>query len=219
MTTSRGDGTYTGGFCTKTCTAPADCGANAACLGGMGSSLTYYGEANSLCVPTCAAPGTQSTCRTGYTCYGTAPNGFCWIDPIPPFNGGGAATKTGTTCTMDTACQNPPSADFGFCFPPTQSDGGVSIWTQGYCSAECSLDNTGMFCGTNAQCVEVGTTANPFQVCLSNCPAPGGRSNCRTGYTCFDLSGTNTPPGVCFPDCGKTGCTTGTCNTTTGQCQ
>ncbi|MCC6334799.1 MAG: hypothetical protein IT380_12545 [Myxococcales bacterium] len=216
MTTSRGDAVYAGGFCTKTCAATADCGAGANCVGGMTSSLPYFGEADALCVPQCATPGSQSTCRTGYTCYGSAAPGSCWLDPFPPFNGGGQATKTGQPCTANSACINPPSSDFGFCFPPNLSDGGVSGWNQGYCSADCSLDNTGTFCGSTATCVNIGDSTDPFLACMATCATPGGRSTCRAGYTCYGLTNVS----ICYPDCTATGCDTGeTCNTTTGHCQ
>lgn len=50
---------WPGGYCIADCT-------SAACP--SGSSCSPYLASNSICVQNCSAPGTQSTCRTGYVC-------------------------------------------------------------------------------------------------------------------------------------------------------
>ncbi len=225
--TQRGDVTYPGGYCSKPCTTQTDCGLGNDCVGGAQSTLQFYGEANGFCVAECPNAQTQSTCRQGYTC-DFAPagqTGICWLNPIPPFNGGGPATNSGNPCTAN-GCQ-PSSMNplLNICLKATLTDGGFSGYVGGYCTADCSYDNTGTatFCGTTATCVRLGAPPDDSFFCLQKCTTPGGRSNCRNpGYACFALrgadggvSGTN----ICYADCVATGCPTGTCNTTTGVCQ
>jgi hypothetical protein len=215
QTTTRGDATMPGGYCTKACSTSTDCGGGAGCIGGASTALAFFGESTGFCAGSCPSAGAQSTCRTGYLCYGqTGAAGFCYLQTLPPFNGGGTP-PAGAPCSSDTQCQNPPDPALGFCFPPTLSDGGASGWTDGYCSADCGLDNTGTFCGPNGACLTLGTAPNEFDACLQKCPGPGTRSTCRTGYTCEDIGN----GGVCFPDCLAVGCPSGgTCDTGTGQC-
>jgi hypothetical protein len=52
---------YPDGYCTTSCGVSSDCGPGAACF-----DLTTSGAA---CFAVCAAPGMQSTCRSGYTCH------------------------------------------------------------------------------------------------------------------------------------------------------
>src|SRR6185436_10247158 len=133
------------------CTTPGTvCGGNGSCIGGPNSIFAVYGEGDTFCAAGCPQSGFQSTCRTNYACYGgtTGMPGFCWLDPIPPFDGGGAPDKLGNACANDTACQNPPAADWGFCLPEVDSMGATGF-TGGYCVAECTYDNTGNFCGNN----------------------------------------------------------------------
>ncbi|MGV3619533.1 MAG: hypothetical protein ACO1OB_01880, partial [Archangium sp.] len=217
--TVRGDATYPGGYCTKACAADTECGAAGNVCVVQGSGFQWYGEPNSFCVAGCPSAGSQSTCRSGYQCeFGaTGSPGICWLNPIPPFNGGGQATSSGNACTSDAQCQNPPNPLLGYCIPETGMNGPTG-WTGGHCTADCSGDNTGSFCGNNATCVTLGTEPNTSDVCLRTCASPGTRSTCRTGYACFALSGGTT--NICYPDCTVTGCDTGqTCNTGTGHCQ
>jgi hypothetical protein len=62
------DTSLAGGYCTATCTTDADCGDGAACIAD--------GQANQ-CYALCTAPGTQSSCRSSYTC--TALNGTAGV--------------------------------------------------------------------------------------------------------------------------------------------
>jgi hypothetical protein len=171
----------------------------------------------------CASAGSQSNCRAGYQCEFADPGtaGLCWLNPIPPFSAGGQATNSGQPCTTDSCQPSNVNSLLTFCFKATLADGGFSGWTGGNCSADCSYDNTGTFCGSNATCVTLGTPPNDYMACLGTCATAGQRSTCRAGYSCFGLrgadggaSGTN----ICYPDCTITGCSAGTCNTTTGQC-
>lgn len=222
-TTARGDTTYPGGYCSKPCTASTECGAGNECIGGSQSTLQFYGEPNGFCAGGCPSAGGVSTCRSGYTCGFAASGtpGLCWIDPIPPFNGGAQATNTGVACTADTCQPSAMNPLLGFCFKAALPDGGSSGFTQGYCSADCGYDNTGTFCGNSATCIQLGAPPDELFVCLSKCSAPNTVSTCRSGYTCFGITqadgGTG---GVCYRSCTVVGCASGTtCNTGTGQCQ
>ena len=54
---------YVGGYCSATCSAMQPCAAGATCV-----TESVFGQVQSTCRATCAAPGTQSTCRAGYVC-------------------------------------------------------------------------------------------------------------------------------------------------------
>ncbi|PZR11940.1 MAG: hypothetical protein DI536_16555 [Archangium gephyra] len=202
LSTTNGNASYPGGYCTRTCTDDTVCGAGGLCVQDN-SIFSYYGEPTSFCLSACPSAGSQSTCRSGYSCK-FAENGQpgnCWLDPVP-MPVAGNATSTGNACTQDSACQNPPDPSLGFCFAPTLPDGGASRFPQGYCTAECTYDLRGDFCGSNGTCIDFNNNtpndpADDYGLCLRNCTTPGGISNCRSGYTCQNVglpSG-----GVCFP--------------------
>ncbi|MDP3153875.1 MAG: hypothetical protein Q8N23_14480, partial [Archangium sp.] len=219
-TTTRGDVVYPSGYCTKPCAASTECGAGNECIGGSQSTLQFYGESAGFCVNSCPSAGSISTCRSGYTCEFNEAGmpGVCWLDPIPNFNGGAQATNSGNACTVDTCQPSGMNPLLSVCLKANLPDGGASGWTQGYCTADCSFDNTGNFCGSTATCVTLGQAPNTSDLCLKTCATPGGRSTCRNpGYSCFALSGGTT--NICYPDCTITGCSTGTCSTVSGQCQ
>jgi hypothetical protein len=196
--------------------------------------LSVYGEADMFCAANCPTGGTQSTCRTGYTCYGDMTGGFCWVDPVPPFDGGGIPDKLGIACTTDLGCQNPPGPDWGFCLPGTSSTGAPTRFTGGYCTADCTYDNTGAFCGPQGTCrpfvstLADGGLSDPFGLCLLTCPNPGaGRSNLRPGgaYVCATRTTADGGTiGVLWPACDQpsltpSNCPTNTyCNTANGYC-
>ena len=224
QTTTRGDATYPGGYCTKACAMQTDCGTGNDCIGGAQSALQFYGESTGFCVSECLSAGTQSNCRSGYLCEFNAAGqpGLCWLNPIPPFSGGGQATNSGNPCTADTCQPSNVNPLLSFCFDATMPDGGFSGWTGGNCSADCSYDNVGTFCGPTATCITLGQAPNTSEVCLGTCSGPGTRSTCRAGYSCFGLrapDGGVSATSICYPDCTITGCQAGTCNTTSGQCQ
>jgi hypothetical protein len=195
---------------------------NGVCLGGPGSVIGYYGEGDFFCTPTCAAPGTQSSCRSGYACYGDT-SGYCWLDPVPAFDGGGADTKVGNACTSDTACQNPPDPTFGYCVAAKNSAMQPTGFTNGYCTADCSLDNTDTFCGPTGACFGFGLDdGGSFFACLRTCSNPGQGRASRTGYSCFTGSEVDGGTiGYVFPSCDQPGdsCPANYfCNSTTGYC-
>jgi hypothetical protein len=214
---------YSGGFCTLPCTTPqTSCGTNGTCIGG--GVFPSFSESDIVCSPNCAIAGTQSTCRSGYFCYDDGSgSGQCWLDPLPPFDGGGICNKIGNACTSDSQCISPPGADWGFCI-----SGDAGRFNNGYCTADCSFDNTNQFCGSNGLCAGFLPSdggANPdFYLCLERCPNPGaGRGSLRTGYTCYtitDIDGGTA--GYAWPSCDRPGqpaCPSGfSCNTTNGYC-
>ncbi len=62
-----------GGMCSASCTSDSQCGANSVCV-----DLTGRGG-NAFCHAKCGTPGTQSNCRSGYSCTGLSGQsfGFC----------------------------------------------------------------------------------------------------------------------------------------------
>ncbi len=217
LKTSSGNSLYTGGFCTRPCTAVAPCGSNGICL----DNFSPYGEADPICAPTCAS---TASCRTpGYDCYPVQGNKACWIAPIPalldggfpdagvPSNDGGTV---GAACVSSAQCNLYPN---GFCVTEQVPGLGPSGFTNGYCTSLCS----GMMCSAGSTCTNVnGFGTINQQLCLRNCPAAmGGQSTCRVGYLCAGSGAAGT--GVCTPNCTVTGfsCSSGqTCNTVSGYC-
>ena len=234
--TSTMNATYTNGYCTIPCTtAGAACaGTQGTCIGGSNTVLAVYGEADLFCAAKCPTGGTQSTCRNGYSCYGDMTGGFCWLSPVPAFDGGGIPDKLGNPCTLDSQCINPPSAEWGFCITQTLSNGQQGRFTGGYCTAECTYDNTGAFCGPQGSCrgfvntLPDGGNSDVFGLCIRTCNTPGqGRSALRPGgaYVCL----TRAEPdggsiGILWPACDQpsltpSNCPANTfCNTTNGYC-
>lgn len=79
---------WVNGYCTKSCTDTSECGAGGTC--------TDFGQGVALCMANCASPGTQSTCRSGYSCrafQGTT-TGFCDVT-YTSGSGGGAGSGSG----------------------------------------------------------------------------------------------------------------------------
>ncbi|MHB8872653.1 MAG: hypothetical protein ACYC8T_03105 [Myxococcaceae bacterium] len=218
--TNPGGYPYSGGYCTRSCTVDTECPTGSSFCAGVNA---MYGESDQFCWKSCPA---GNECRTvGYKCYGiTSMSGAdskgCWVSPLPPIDAGPPADKIGNSCTLDSECQNPP--DDGFCIPSTASDGGVSGWTGGLCSAECfTLDH----CGTAGVCLGF-TTGN---LCMALCSNPGvGQDTCRSGYICEGYSeglpdGGSVPStnGFCWPNCNNPGrgCASTEVCQATGYCQ
>jgi hypothetical protein len=190
--------------------------------------LPYYGESQRFCAPTCPIGGIQVPCRQGYFCYtlSQAEGRACWLDNIPPFDGGGFPDKLGIPCTNDTQCANPPSPDFGFCQPQVNPNNGANTsFTGGYCMADCTLDNTDRFCGADGDCF--GFNGGDFYLCLRTCNTPGaGYSALRLNnqYTCrrYTQADGGTNKGYLWPACTQPGtppCPANTfCNTGNGYC-
>jgi serine protease len=91
---------YTGGYCSATCTMGA-CPTGAVCI-----AISQFGATTNACMSSCATPGSQSTCRTGYVCAPSASSvvqGYC--RPLCT-NGGLASCAAGQMCNTQTGlCQ------------------------------------------------------------------------------------------------------------------
>lgn len=96
---------FTYGYCSAECPTDAHCGTNGVCLT-FGTAASPY----DLCMKRCPAPGTASTCGTGYVCDnysigladgGSEPatDGYCWPHcNVMPCSGG-------TVCQASGLCQ------------------------------------------------------------------------------------------------------------------
>lgn len=194
LTTSLGNGTYTGGYCTRLCSTQEDCGSDN--TGTKGKALCIplaadkTGEEDLICWSKCTS---ANDCREGYNCYqvgGEGSNlGACLLDPMPTFDGGWAI---GGPCTTNDEC-HPPTT--GQCID------GDAGFPDGMCTAEC-FSNPGL-CGADGVCLCTDQDCTAA-ACFAGCEVPGDHSNCRTGYTCVPLNQQTT--GVCEPDCTATGC-------------
>lgn len=234
LTTTRGDGVYEGGYCTKLCTMDTECNNNLI-DGGVEMNAGWcvglqpaYGEADQFCWDRCGG-GAFGNCRSpGYSCYnlGTAamPVPGCWLSPIPTPDAGPPSDKIGNPCTGVAECSNPPDPQYAVCQLGFLrfADGGTSTtptgFTGGYCTANCAADDN--ICGANGICLNnfpsMGTTR-----CAALCNAPNaGRANCRADYVCqgylTGLADGGTAPstdGFCNPACDAPG---RGCNTDAG---
>ena len=232
--------TYPQGYCTLPCTGQAqgNCPTGNTCSQGFG--LDLFGEYEQVCLANCPNGGTQSTCRTGYTCYvsgAPAGAGICWLDPLPAYDAGQPPNKLGFACTTASDCANPPNSSFAICYPDPASAQG-SIFPGGYCMSYFNLDGSQQWggingCGPSGIYLPLGTTQNPFDVCIATCNNPGQGKTQRPGggvsanqYSCYSLNfadGGPTPFGYLFPSCDapNNGCASlagSTCNTTNGYC-
>lgn len=63
--TNLGDTTAPGGYCSISCTENSDCGADGACVGGLGAAFASLFGATGVCYRACLD---SSSCRTGYVC-------------------------------------------------------------------------------------------------------------------------------------------------------
>ncbi len=237
QTTTRADGTYAGGYCTLNCVGvgKGNCpGTGTACSEDWG--LDLYGEYESICLADCAASGSQSTCRAGFRCFGTAAQpGNCWINPPPQLDAGTPPNKLGYACTSTAACSGPPHPALALCYPQmfAASDGGIqqTEYAGGYCMARCSFGATRQTaCGPNGVCIDLNADPNnQFNRCQASCPTPGSGKVARPGggtdpYSCygFTIEG-GTTHGFLYPSCDAVGnncafAPTSTCNTTLGYC-
>lgn len=208
LTTSSGNATYSGGYCTKPCAMSSDCGGTAFCY-----DLSFYGEAGGYCFDGCSS---ADPCRSGYQCYNFS-NPACWISPLPqpPVAPSGLI---GSACATDSACQNNGQYPAGGCIAETGSNGATGF-TSGYCTATCSASLA--TCGTTGECITFGEM-DPINLCTDRCSAPGtGQSDCRPGYVCepANLADGGTI-GFCWPNCHNVSgwCGAQTCQAN-GYCQ
>jgi hypothetical protein len=205
LTTSMGNATYPGGYCTRLCGQDGACPADSLCVGPPGG-----GETDALCWANCAAP---TDCREGYTCYTlTDPDGVevgsgCFLDPIPEFT-----TNVGGACEANADC----NLLDGECIPATEADAPTGF-TDGYCSAACQTNPAK--CGDNGVCLGTATAASCFAGCTT--PGQGQGPDCRDGYVCRQIGGGTATEGFCFPNCNNPGapaCGTGTTCQANGYC-
>jgi len=197
-------GVFTGGYCSVPCTKPysaCDQG-NGVCRGGPDDQYYYgTGDHHPRCFAKCLVPGTQASCRDGYTCtyFGQASVGYCDLALRPQFDGGGLA-RTGEPCAGDSQCQGPPDPLFGFCASERggsvggrrggAQDGGVDLppMPNGSCTAECSAARGTDFCGANGACAfTFDQLTNRFTgaYCQRTCSLGSGVRELRPGYTCW----------------------------------
>ncbi len=196
LTTTEG-APYPQGFCTMICSgADGDSCASGqgTCIGGGTSVIAVYGEGDIICTPNCATPGGQSTCRNGYACYGDT-SGFCWLNPIPDFDGGELSQQARHSVHAGHAVRRILRRPSGAWRrePALDDMDNQTGFTGGYCIADCTYDNTGNFCGPNGACFDFTTDpTQPVDLCLRTCPNPGGgHSSIRSGsqYSCLSAIG------------------------------
>ena len=220
--------TYPGGFCTRRCTSSTQCGSNARCMYYLG----FLGEAENICMPTCASTG----CRPGYICVdfgNTTVIDACIVASadggIPPLWDAGRPANDnvmGGACTTDTACQPPL---MGWCISPSGllPDGGASPYVGGSCSGDCTMSTFDDFCGpTTGACLPAAysTAQGPlvFWSCERYCDPAATSTGCRTQYQCEQVYTSDPNYGYCFPRCTNPNfgaCPTGTtCQTSSGKC-
>jgi hypothetical protein len=107
---------------------------------------------------------------------------------------------SGAACTDADQCAGTGDVFFPKeCLAPRLSDGGLSGWTNGYCSPSC-FD----FISMN-DCPSASDYCDGFS-CYAPCNAPGsGQSNCRVGYVCsnsrFSDGGIEPNSAHCIPNC------------------
>lgn len=217
------------GFCTKRCGFEStSCGTTGQCLIALG----FLGHYENMCFKKCVG---QSDCRSGYACTQLSSTVNVCLPTqddggLPDLvdAGPGFAGASGAACADDTACQ-PPST--GSCITEVQTDGGMSGFTGGQCTAECgavaAFSSGDAWCGTGGVCnpyaYNVGDNKGPLVLwqCDQGCLDVDGGANptaCRTGYVCD--TGAQSYDN-CVPNCNNVAgfCGTKTCNPTTGFCQ
>ena len=192
---------FPGGYCTRTCTTNAECGAGATC------GTDPANASARICLKTCAEAGTTSGCRPDYVCEKRAhPNGtpacvpgctsqvscsgasacdsrgFCCGLSGFACCEGSTCTEAGTGCGTDgycepmaggvgAACTGNGDCQTGFCQQQTSG-----LWTGGYCTLQCGAQS----CPSGSVCSTGFSTA----ICLDACAQAGSQSDCRPGYVC-----------------------------------
>ncbi len=188
---------WTGGTCTRECTAnPCE----------AASSCVAFSDGTSWCVAGC---GQSSDCRAGYVCSlavsGCLPDcrlGFSCgtslsCDPTTGACGPGIQ-GIGAPCTGDAECKS------GLC-TVEQSNASGKQWAGGYCTQVCTSSTP---CQDAASCI---TYEDGSSYCAASCAST---SDCRTGYVCSAAAK------LCLPDC-RQGWSCGTaltCDDLTGNC-
>ncbi len=228
--TAQLNGTYPGGYCTKSCSQQSLCADDAVCVTFGGATSA---EPNSLCAATCPTPGmVPGGCRTGYACYplriedgGFAPRGVCWLYPPPSPDAGPYIPGTvGKACTMDSQCGPPPVN--AYCELGTLPDGGPTPWVGGECSAVGCTSNAA--CGDGV-CIPFRVNNQDVGFCQRFCRNPGqGQGDeldggCRNAFVCAPVlfSDGGLATAFCTPNCNNPGggCGPGSTCQATGYCQ
>lgn len=193
---------FPGGYCTPaTCATDADCAASGGVCG-------YNQEGTSLvCLATCAAPGTQSSCRSGYVCDSASSQdgvGVC----VPA-----CSTGTCASCSPDGFCCGGTNALTGkneACCSGAACNGALACDANGYCAPDDGPKATGSACTDGTGCAgdvcisqASGSGCNPVQdVCWSNgycsqtCQSDG--TGCASGSSCSNFG---TAGYLCLDDC------------------
>lgn len=164
---------YPGGYCTGSCYADAECGAEGVCAPGiLGRAGTCYLRCDD-------AKGCE---REGYRCRVVSGVGRCIAAPEPLADG-----VAGRACANDEDC----------------GGGAMSCTTTlgdrpapgGYCSVACAIHED---CGAGGVCIN-GITISTISSgrCLGVCATD---ADCREGYTCSLFGGpTSEGAGACTP--------------------
>jgi hypothetical protein len=192
---------FAGGYCTTPCTTNSQCAAG-------GGKCGYNQEGTSLvCLATCANPGTQSSCRSGYVCDSASSQdgvGVC----VPK-----CSTGTCASCNPDGFCCGTANANTGnneaCCAGASCTGAGLACDTNGYCAPDNGPKATGSACTDGSGCA--GGTCIPQasgsacgyttgNVCWSNgycsqaCQSDG--TGCAAGSSCADFGSY-----LCLDDC------------------
>jgi hypothetical protein len=235
---------YTGGYCTRKCYGPDQCGVGAVC----GAVAGLWGEALTVCVESCDP---TVGCRPGYVCYDDppfkGPPGGCVPSNLPDggfqlFDAGpGPSPATlGKDCTTDSDCRG--ETGYGLCLSSRLPDGGLAGYGTGECVADCTMAPDDSWCNGGpingpvdggARCdgllfnvVDAGLEVH--WLCKKGCTTT---TDCKAGYHC---TADNFQKPVCEPNCDNPnasatcsmgcmsswGCYTYlTCNPTTHNCE
>lgn len=214
---------YQDGYCSKRCTAQADCGSGNYCAYWMGP----VGELENICYKGCD-PNVTGACRTGYDCtdisLSSTVRNSCFPTAAAAFDAGpGNDGPAGGPCVDDTACGPAPYFN---CIPEA-TDAGPTGFTGGSCSGDCSMTLSDTWCGDAGICLPYVVAQDSrgslvSWLCGQSC-TPGGANNggCRTNYVCEEFGQAGSGFGSCTPDCrtAPTGFCSNSCDTATGLCQ
>lgn len=211
-TTSSGNATYLGGYCTLRCgSAGSFCPFGSQCVASAGPR----GESDAICWDNC---GANDACRNpGYACYalGTA-SSACWIAPLPsafdggmPTGGGGGGMPVGggagggggsTGCSAATCA----GCCSGSTCVPLGSQSSTACGARG---SSCTSCGAGLSCSNGACTMDPGTS-HVGDACTSDL-------QCRPPNTGFCIAEsvfgqpTGWPGGSCSATCNGTPCPTG----------
>jgi hypothetical protein len=182
LTTSSGNATYPGGYCTFRCgRGSSPCPLGSSCV----AVPAPYGEAEALCLDRCSP---TDRCRTGYACYPFNGGSACWISPAPALDAGSRADKVGEPCADELDCLDPPASG-GACLTREFN----REWPGGYCSSENCITDAECSTDGGAFCFRLSSAT----ACVRRCARDGGQADCRDGYECQD--GFCAPPAAPIP--------------------